>query len=113
MKLVIEERLYRQVKENNNSKGKYYLDPNFLNRILKENNFLNIPIHASPKPIEIKNNNLPFIEIIFEKEPEPLFDFETMTFCDTFEYNNNHLEKKGITIPEFFKDLDDMWSRME
>lgn len=94
MYLVIEQRLYRRVKTSDSRKGKFFLDNNFLNRILKINNFMNIKnvINLEYPILDSENNIVPKNKIqekIETKQPVNEFqDFDTLFNIDENSLND-------------------------
>ena len=93
MYIVIEQRLYRAKKEFGSSKGKYYLDKNFLNRILQDNNFLSCEYIQQVPILYIKTKSK-------EKSSESVY----------LKINNNENVQETTTILSVQDFLDSIWN---
>lgn len=139
MKLVIEQRLYRRDKIGDSRKGKFYLDENFLNRILQINNFINVSLDTLNNPVQDqKSFEINKGHTLLEDKDFSFDDYNSILNMDQHELTSLFMDplfdKKEDTIPEpqqippiqpqtqlrhvisvedFFGMMDTMWQNVE
>jgi hypothetical protein len=112
MKLVVEERLYRAERESTSGKGKYFLDPIFLSRILTINDFLGLGVcNKLLPPPQSPTKNDEYYKLVFDSQESDfneIFNFDTM---DIIEPEIIFKDIHSLSIMEFLETVTEIWNK--